>query len=111
MREDAPWSFGEERILVDAVTKQRRRKRERFGLVAQLVAGTPVRGHGIDRIEDHVAAFGRVELRCVLERRVVDDRRVAPVLELAGKRLNLTRRRGDNVSSIDTIFEQRVDGL
>src|SRR5947209_1554040 len=44
--------------------------------------GAPVRGPGIDRIEDHVATFGRVELRCVLERRVVDDRRVAPVLEL-----------------------------
>src|SRR5947209_1554038 len=46
VREDAPWSFGEERILVDAVRKQRRRKRERFGLVAQLVAGGSSTGTG-----------------------------------------------------------------
>jgi len=35
-----------------------------------------------DGIEDHVAALGRVELRRVFEGWVVDDRRVAAVLEL-----------------------------
>jgi hypothetical protein len=43
VRKNAPRTFGEERILVDAIRKERRRQRERSGLVAQLVARTPVR--------------------------------------------------------------------
>ena len=82
VRKDAPRAFGEERILVGAIGKERRRERERFGLVTQLVAGTPVRRARVERIEDHVAAFGRVELRRVFERRVVHDGGVAAVLEL-----------------------------
>jgi hypothetical protein len=62
------WSLREERILVDAIGKERRRQRQRFGLMTQLVTGTPVRGPRIEGIEDHVAALGRVELRCVFER-------------------------------------------
>src|SRR5206468_16520 len=48
----------------------------------ELVAGTPVRRPGVDGIQNHVAAFGRVELWCVFQRRVVHDGRVAAVLEL-----------------------------
>jgi len=98
VREDAPRAFGEERVLVSAIGKERRRQRERFGLVAQFIAWAPVRRARVDRIEDHVTALGRVELRCVFERRVVHDRRVAPVLELPEKLSDQRRLAGAGVA-------------
>ena len=82
VRKDPARPFREERILVAAIRKQRRRERERFGLVPQFVAGLQYGDPRIERIENHIAAFGPVELRRVFERRVVHDGGVAAVLEL-----------------------------
>ena len=62
MREDASRRLGEEGILVVPVREERRRERERLGFVPPFIARTPVRTAGIERVEDEVTAFGRVEL-------------------------------------------------
>ena len=108
MRKDSARAFGEERILVDAIWEERRRERQRFGLVAQLVAGTPVRCPCIERIEDHVAAFRCVELWRVFERRIVDDGGVAAVLELSEKLANQRRFAGSGVAHDEQMA--RFDG-
>jgi hypothetical protein len=98
VREDAPRAFGEERIFIGAIGKERRRQRQRFRLVTELVAGAPIRRPGVDRIEDHVAAFGPVELRCVFQCRVVHDGRVAAVLQLLEDLSNQRRLAGPGVA-------------
>src|SRR5258707_1085579 len=98
MRKDPSGAFREERILVDAIREARCRERERFGLVAQLVAGAPVRRPRVERIEDHIAAFWRVELRSVFECRVVHDGSVAAVFELSEERANQRRLTGTRVA-------------
>ena len=64
------------------VGEQRRSQRQCLGFVPQLIAWTPVGHPLVERIEDRVAALGRVELRRVVERRVVDDGRLAALLDL-----------------------------
>ncbi len=108
VRKDAPRAFREERILVDAIGKERRGERERFGLVAQLVAGAPVRRPRVERIENHVTAFWRVELRRVFERRVVHDGGVAAVLELTEELSNQRRLAGAGVAHDEQMA--RLDG-
>jgi len=62
MGEDAPWPFREKRGVVGPIGEQRRRERERFGVVADFVPRTPARTPRIEGIEDQIAAGGRVEL-------------------------------------------------
>ena len=106
--EDASWTFREERILVGAIGKERRRQRERFGLVAPLIAGTPVRTARVERIENRVAALGPVELWRVFERRVVHDRRVAAGLELQQHLSDQRRLPGARVAHDEEVA--RLDG-
>ena len=82
VREDASRRFGEERVLVVPIREERRGERERFRLVPPLIARRPVRTPRVERIQDDIAALGRVELRRVFERRVVDDGGLAARLEL-----------------------------
>ena len=82
MREDAPGRVREKRIAVVAVGKERRRQRERFGLVPHFIARTPERAATVERIENDVAARRIVELAEELSRRVVDDGRLASCLNL-----------------------------
>ena len=82
IREDATGPFGEERVLVVAIREQRGRERQRLRLMAPLVARTPKRAAGIERIENHVVPVRPVELPGVFQCGVVHDRGLATGLEL-----------------------------
>ena len=82
MRKDSARGFGEELVVVVPVGEQRRRQGQRLRLVPDFIRRRPIGAPGIERIEDEVAAGGRVELGGVFERRIVDDRGVAAGLDL-----------------------------
>ena len=82
MREDPSRPFREEGRVVGAVGEQRSRERPGLSVVLHFVAGTPGRTPRVERIQNEVAALGVVELRCVFERRIVHDRRLAAGLDL-----------------------------
>ena len=50
--------------------------------MSQLISGTPVGHPLIQRIQDRIATLGSIELRRVVECRVVDNRRLATLLNL-----------------------------
>ena len=77
VRKDAPGRVRKERVRMVAVGKERRRERERLGVVPHFVTRAPERAASVEGIENDVAARLVVELRKELPRRVIDDGGIA----------------------------------
>jgi hypothetical protein len=70
---------------------QRLGEGKRLSLVLHFISRRPVRHSRVERIQNPVTALGLVELRCELERRVVDDRRLASIGDLLEQLSNQRR--------------------
>ena len=82
MRENPSRSLSKERVLVVLVREQGRCHGRGLRGASNLVPNTPERHSLIARMEDHVAALGFVEARCVLPLWVVHDGKFISRLDL-----------------------------
>jgi len=76
-------SIGKKRLLVLLVWQERGGDSGGGFRALQLIAQPPIRTPGVKRIQDQVAARGRVELAYKIHRRVVNDGALSALLDLA----------------------------
>src|ERR1019366_7612358 len=76
-------SIGKKRLLVLLVWKERGGYGGGGFLALKLIAQPPIRTPGVERIQDQVAAHGRVKLAYKIHRRVVNDGALSALLDLA----------------------------